>query len=87
MKHGTAAGYNRHRENNETPCVDCACARADYQRVKRARTSTRIQVPVDLVAELYLAAPPALQVAVERAMTTRVLDALVARLDAKAVSA
>lgn len=35
-KHGTRSGYNKHRQNDETPCPACKQAEADYQRERRA---------------------------------------------------
>lgn len=81
MKHGTPAGYNRHLAADEAPCTACNDAKNDYRKLVRARTASRMQMPVNLIAGLYLAAPIKLQEMVEEYLTAPAIDALVARLD------
>lgn len=84
LTHGTIHAYRRHRLAGETPCPSCSTAQADRQRLARARTCDRMQLPVDLIAELYLAAPPEVQERVDGYLTSPVVDVLVDRRDTAA---
>lgn len=81
MQHGTRAGYVEHRRRGEDPCGPCTEGQARGNRAYRARTASRMQLPVELIVELYSDATIGQQVKIEKALGQEVVDTLLARFD------
>ena len=78
---GTAAAYEHHTRTGSTPCASCRRANADRKRAHRRRNASTIRIRTVMLAELYLLAPPLVQVRLEHEYGTSTLDAYVARYD------
>lgn len=65
IPHGTNAGYSSHKRRGEDACGPCRAAHAHACRQARARArengtaAKRVMIGVDLLAELFWAAPEA----------------------------
>lgn len=69
IPHGTPRGYNLHRARGEQPCDDCTHRYNTYREEVRALLDAGVvQVPLELLGALLIAAPTELEERVEQVL-------------------